>query len=139
MLDRNLWIQLVDFGLVVFIWTIQLIVYPSFRYFPSNSLLKWHEVYTCAVSVIVMPLMIAQVVLHGWRMYTYFSLVHLLTLLLVLSTWGVTFVVFVPLHSKISLNKELVQSLAKLVTYNWIRTVLWVLIFFIGLLSAARK
>ena len=133
MLSRDIWIQLVDFGLVVFIWTIQLVVYPSFRYFPADSILKWHGVYTGAVSIIVMPLMITQVVLHGWRLYANFSFANLCLLILVASTWIVTFVVFVPLHNKISLNQELAQNVANLASYNWMRTTLWSLIFLGGL------
>ena len=133
MLNRELWIQLVDFGLLVFIWTIQLVVYPSFRYFPADSLLKWHGTYTSAVSIIVMPLMITQLTLHAWRVYDSFSHGNLLLLLLVIGTWAVTFVIFVPLHNKISLGHELTESLANLVLYNWIRTALWGLIFLIGL------
>ena len=135
MLNRDVWIQLVDFGLFVFIWTIQLVVYPSFRYFPSDPLLKWHEVYTGAVSIIVVPLMVAQVVLHTWRVCDSFAFGNLLLLLLVVSTWVVTFVVFVPLHNKISLGQELTQSLANLVLYNWIRTALWSLVFLISLFT----
>ena len=133
MLNRELWIQLVDFGLFVFIWNIQLVVYPSFRYFSTDSLLKWHETYTGAVSTIVMPLMITQLTLHAWRVYDSFSLSNLLLLLLAMSTWAVTFVIFVPLHNKISLGYELKENLVSLVSYNWIRTALWSLIFLIGL------
>lgn len=138
MLNRHLWIQLIDFGLFVFIWTIQLVVYPSFKYFSANSLLKWHEVYTGAVSIIVMPLMITQVALHILRTYDSFSLINLLILILVMSTWAVTFIVFVPLHNKVSSGQELVQVLANLVAYNWIRTVLWSLIFFAGLFTVRK-
>ena len=139
MLNKEVWLQLIDFGLVVFIWTIQLVVYPSFRYFPLDSLLKWHATYTGAVSVIVMPLMIAQIVLHGWRVADHYSPGNLLTLLLVVSTWVITFVIFVPLHNKVSLNQELAQSLAKLVAYNWMRTALWSLIFLASLVMVQKK
>lgn len=139
MLNRELWIPLIDFGLLVFIWTVQLVVYPSFKYFPADALLRWHGVYSGAVSIVVMPLMIAQVALHGWRLYEHLSPGNLLAFILVVSTWLVTFVVFVPLHSKISLDQELAQSLAKLVSYNWIRTGLWSLIFLVGLFIAQNK
>lgn len=128
------WVSLIDFGLMVFIWTIQLVVYPSFKYYPSGSLLKWHSVYTTAVSIIVLPLMVSQIVLHGWRLWDNYSTVNLLKGLLVLSTWLVTFAIFVPLHSKIALNRELPETLSRLVAYNWIRTGLWSAIFIVELL-----
>ena len=137
MLSRDIWIHLTNFGLFVFIWTIQLVVYPSFRYFPAESLLKWHGVYTGAVTVIVMPLMIAQVALHGLRLFDGFSAWNLCSFLLVASTWVVTFFLFVPLHNKISLDQNMAQSVVSLVSYNWIRTALWSLIFFVGLGSKA--
>ncbi|MFT7429007.1 MAG: hypothetical protein ACI9IZ_001504, partial [Nonlabens sp.] len=34
---------LVDFGLVVLIWIVQLIIYPSFLYYGSKTLNKWHK------------------------------------------------------------------------------------------------
>ena len=138
MLDRDIWIQLIDFGLLVFIWTIQLVVYPSFKYFPPSSLSKWHAIYTGSVSIIVIPLMVSQVALHGWRVSDGFSPDRLLTFLLVVSTWVVTFFIFLPLHNRISLNQELTQNLANLVSYNWIRTVLWSLIFFAGLFTVQK-
>lgn len=138
-LNREIWIQLVDFGLLVFIWTIQLVVYPSFRYFPAASLMKWHEAYTGAVSIIVMPLMITQVFLHGWRTLENATLVNWLTLTLVISTWLITFAVFIPLHNKISFNQELVQSFENLISYNWIRTGLWSMIFLVGILTVRNS
>lgn len=138
MLNKETWMQLVDFGLLVFIWTIQLVAYPSFRYFSVESLLKWHKNYTRAVSIIVMPLMISQVLLHGWLVFEDATLLNWLTLILVISTWLVTFIVFVPLHSKISINQELSQSLEYLISYNWIRTILWSLIFFVGLFTVQK-
>ncbi len=139
MLGREIWIQRIDFGLMVFIWTIQLVVYPSFKYFPTDSLLKWHTTYTGSVSIIVLPLMATQVALHSWRLYDQFLLVNLFAWLLVVSTWVVTFIIFVPLHNKIPLNHALTQNLHSLVTYNWIRTFLWNLIFFIGMFIAKDK
>jgi hypothetical protein len=85
-----------------------------------------------------MPLMVTQVVLHGWRLCNEFSLVRLLIFILVASTWLVTFIIFVPLHNKISSNRELTQSLANLVSYNWVRTVLWSLIFLVGALTIRK-
>lgn len=135
MSGKEIWVQRIDFGLFVFIWIIQLAVYPSFRYFAASDLLRWHAVYTSAVAVVVMPLMISQVFMHAWRVHASCSLTNLLTISLVLGTWLVTFVIFVPLHNKIALNHELAKSLWDLVAYNWIRTALWSLIFFVGLFN----
>ena len=136
MLGQAFWILLIDFGLMVFIWTIQLVVYPGFRHLSPEALLRWHSIYTSRVTVIVMPLMVAQIVLHGWRLHNEFSMVTLFIVCLVASTWLITFAVFVPLHNRIASNQKLTQNLTNLVLYNWLRTALWSLIFIIGVFAA---
>ena len=132
------WISLIDFGLVVLIWMVQLVVYPSFKYFPPNALLQWHRSYTSAMTVVVLPLMLAQVLLHGWRLYGDVSLNHVCMMLLVISTWVTTFTIFVPLHNMITANEDLPVTLSKLVTYNWIRTVTWSVICVWGIATSAH-
>lgn len=51
---------LLDFGLVVLIWIVQLVIYPSLCYYQDKDLAKWHKIYTQRIGVIVGPLMIAQ-------------------------------------------------------------------------------
>ena len=51
----------VDFGLLVLILMVQVIVYPSFLHFSKTNLIKWHQSYTPKITTIVAPLMIAQV------------------------------------------------------------------------------
>ena len=50
----------IDFGLVVLIWMIQLIVYPSFLHYTTTNLIKWHRKYTPLIGYIVGPLMLLQ-------------------------------------------------------------------------------
>ena len=61
---------LVDFGLVVLIWIVQLIIYPSFLYYNSNTLSKWHKTYTGRITTIVAPLMIAQIAIAAYLLLT---------------------------------------------------------------------
>ncbi len=122
-------IPLIDFGLVVLIWMVQLVVYPSFKYYPASDLLNWHRAYTAGITVIVLPLMLAQILLHAWRLYRDVSLHNGWLMFLVISTWVVTFTIFVPLHHKIAVNQALPSTLEKLVAYNWSRTVIWSVIF----------
>jgi hypothetical protein len=127
------WIHLIDFGLVILIWLVQLVVYPSFKYYASSDLLQWHRAYTRGITVVVLPLMLAQLLLHGWRVHDAPSLPHVCLLLLVVSTWLTTFTIFVPLHNNIVAGQALSTTLARLVRYNWMRTVLWSVIFLWGL------
>lgn len=129
---------LIDFGLVILIWMTQLVVYPSFEYFGEERLMQWHERYTTAISIIVMPLMLGQVTMHGYALYADFSYLRLINIFLVGLTWVNTFLVAVPLHGKISAGEEVIASAKKLVRINWYRTVIWTLVFILNLFLENR-
>ncbi|MEM9325285.1 MAG: hypothetical protein AAGA85_06505 [Bacteroidota bacterium] len=122
-------IKIIDFGLVVLIWMVQLVVYPSFQYYDKASLLKWHGPYTQNITYIVMPLMLGQLVLHGMKLVTDFNIFRLIIFILVLGTWATTFFYAVPLHGKIGSGIDVTESVQSLIRSNWIRTALWTLIF----------
>ena len=134
-----LWKSIVDFGLVVLIWMTQLVVYPSFTYFSENDLLNWHSRYTSAVSLVVMPLMLGQLFLHGWWLYQDFSWVGLIALLLVGLTWINTFFFAVPLHNHIATGIGISEAAHQLVRINWYRTILWSVVFLLGVFAALRR
>ena len=125
----TMYLKIVDFGLVVLIWMVQLIVYPSFQYYDKASMIRWHVPYTQNITYIVLPLMLGQLLLHGAGVFTDFHWVRLLAFVLVIGTWVITFLYAVPLHGKIGQGIELSQSIASLIRINWVRTVLWTLIF----------
>jgi len=108
---------------------VQLLVYPGFLYYGREDLLRWHETYTRRISLLVVPLMMAQLLGGAFWLYhhpgipsgTYTGLVVLL--------WGITFVRFVPYHAKISSGKASETTLRSLVRENWIRTFLWISVF----------
>ena len=59
---------MVDSGLFILIWLVQLIIYPSFRYTEEKDFVGWHARYTWVIGAIVSPLMLVQVgieVVHG--------------------------------------------------------------------------
>jgi len=49
-----------DFGMLVLIWLVQLIIYPSFEFTDKDAFLGWHEKYTGLITVVVLPLMLGQ-------------------------------------------------------------------------------
>jgi len=126
-------ILIIDFGLFVLIWMVQLLIYPSFLYFETKDLVLWHERYTRRMTVIVLPLMLSELVAHLWFLYTHFSYIQLCLCMMVASIWLVTFLVSVPLHHKISKEENIKEACNSLVKTNWIRTVLWSLIILIQL------
>ena len=124
----------VDFGLVVLIWLVQLVIYPSFTYYDPKNLVKWHTVYTDRITWIVLPLMVSQLGIAVYEVAVNFSVFHIIHLALILVIWGNTFLQAVPLHRQIANNQNLHQSVDKLLAVNWVRTVLWSLIFVINML-----
>ncbi|MEJ1222427.1 hypothetical protein [Sediminicola sp. 1XM1-17] len=119
---------LIDFGLVVLIWMVQLVVYPSFKFFAIPDLVKWHHKYTTCIAYIVIPLMLGQLIISGIQVYRAQSLYTIGSFIVVLSLWVITFSIFVPLHRKIESNSFFPEDLHQLEKRNWIRTMLWNLI-----------
>ncbi|MEL6638351.1 MAG: hypothetical protein AAFW73_20690 [Bacteroidota bacterium] len=119
---------LLDFGLFVLIWLVQLVVYPSFKYYQSADLLRWHGPYTQGISVIVIPLMLAQLFVVLYQCWQAPTAGAIASAALVIALWGITFLQFVPLHDVISRNSFDAQTLHELVAKNWWRTLLWTLL-----------
>ncbi|MFK8101199.1 MAG: hypothetical protein AB8G15_01690 [Saprospiraceae bacterium] len=124
---------LLDAGLLVLIWMVQLVVYPSFRFYQKENLLRWHQLYTQRISYVVLPLMLGQIVVAGLQVWEQQTWMTSLSFGIVFSLWAMTFLVFVPLHNKIANDTYDSNSLAQLVAKNWWRTVLWTLVFLLSL------
>jgi hypothetical protein len=131
----NLWQLILDFGMMVLIWIIQLIVYPSFKHFERPNLIRWHKAYTKRISVIVGPLMIAQMAVCLYGGITHPSAERIVGLVLLVVLWLITFALFVPLHNRINKGSMLGPTLDRLVKANWVRTVLWTFVFILSYLA----
>jgi|TARA_B110000908_G_scaffold77568_1_gene93251 hypothetical protein len=125
---------LVDIGLVVLIWMVQLIVYPSFTYYNPKNLIEWHQKYTTGIAVVVIPLMLTQLVLAVVAVFYQPNFTAIFTLLIVLFLWIFTFLSFAPLHFKISEGVHNQKLLQLLIRRNWIRTFLWSSLFLFHLM-----
>ncbi len=120
---------LLDFGLVVLIWMIQRIVYPSFLHYSAENLVIWHKEYTSRFSVIVIPLMFGQLGISIYQAILLTNLYTVVSLVIVILLWVSTFLQFVPIHSGISKGLISKKKLNSLVSKNWLRTFLWSLLF----------
>ncbi len=120
---------LLDFGLVVLIWIIQLIIYPSFIYYPNENLVPWHRKYAFRFSFIVIPLMLGQLGISIYQVITFTNLYTLFSLVIIILIWISTFLQFVPIHSNISKGNVSEKMLKAIVRKNWLRTFLWSLLF----------
>ena len=122
---------LIDFGLVVLIWMVQLIIYPSFLRYESHSLEKWHLTYTGRITVIVAPLMMVQIALAGYLLILggSYDLLETTAIAFIILNWLLTFFVFIPFHQKIDVQPADRNVQRRLVQSNWIRVVLFCLTF----------
>ena len=114
-----------DLGTAVLIWIVQLIIYPSFKYYKQTDLLAWHEIYTKKVSYLVIPLMCGQAIVAGLQLFDQINLYTMFSSLLILIVWGSTFYSFVPMHGKISSGSFDQSLLLQLERKNWFRTLIW--------------
>ena len=117
----------------------QLVVYPSFTHFAEDDLMNWHGKYTTAVSIVVMPLMLGQLALHGFSLFQDFSWLRLSASCLIGLIWVNTFFYAVPLHNQIDAGKMVMESATSLVKVNWYRTVLWSAVFLLGVWEHLRS
>jgi hypothetical protein len=124
---------LADAGLVVLIWMVQLIVYPSFLYYQPKDLVSWHQKYTNRIAVIVVPLMFLQLAISFYDVFYQFDTLNTIRFLLVIFLWIFTFTSFAPLHVKITNNNFDKKLLKLLIQRNWIRTFLWCVLFGISI------
>ncbi len=126
---------LVDFGLVVLILLVQLIIYPSFTQMSAKDLKRWHPKYTRRITVVVLPLMLSQAILVSIQFINTFSYNTVISLLIVIALWALTFLQAVPLHSKIDRISNPIPPAKELVKVNRVRLFLWFLLFILNFLE----
>ncbi|NBB79983.1 MAG: hypothetical protein GVY36_11155 [Verrucomicrobia bacterium] len=126
----------IDFGIVVLLWLVQIVIYPSFLRVEASQLAGWHQTYTFRVSFVIMPLLLTQLALAVAAVLSEAtSWLDGLVLTLVLICWGLTFFVSVPLHRRIDAGDLDPSTRQALIRTNWPRTILWTAIFCLGLVG----
>jgi hypothetical protein len=116
-----------DSGLLVLICLVQCIIYPSFYSIEGENFKTWHIRYTWVISLVVVPLISLQIGVEfchalvaeprWWR--------ALLIGLVVIATFSLS----VPCHKKLQSMGKRTVIIRKLVLTNWIRTLLWIILF----------
>ncbi|MGM0580353.1 MAG: hypothetical protein ACQETL_06720 [Bacteroidota bacterium] len=127
--------ELSDFGLFILIWLVQLIIYPSFLYMKRANLIAFHPKYTNAISIIVMPLMLIQLLTTFYLTYTDLNWILLIQSILIILLWAATFFQAVPLHNQIKSGIEIKKVTGKLVQANWKRTIMWTAIVILNFID----
>ena len=115
----------VSWGLVVLIWLVQIIIYPSFREIPEANFTKYHRWYGLRICLFVIPLMAFEILfLISLALKTNWPFIVYISLLMVGIVWLSTFLMQIPIHLKLGIKKD-VFLIEKLVKTNWIRTMAW--------------
>lgn len=121
----------VDCGLFVLIWLVQLIIYPAFRSIEEPCFQNWHRQYTWRIAIIVAPLMLLQL---GTEL---FSLVAGMPdwprLLLIALVWTMTATLSVPCHRNLYRLGRNPETITRLIVSNWLRTIIWSALLFLSL------
>lgn len=118
-----------DFGLLLLIWMVQLIIYPAFERIQRDRFRSWHTNYTGLITIFVVPLMFCQVALIGYELVYFFSWKTCCSALVVTVCWTSTFALSVPLHSQLQALGNQSPIAKRLVSTNWIRTIGWSFVF----------
>ncbi len=126
-----MWISrlLFDFGLVVLIWLVQLVIYPGFNFYAAEDLKRWHNTYTSRIAFIVVPLMTGQLILAGYQLWQKPDLFSIGSMIIIIALWLLTFFIFVPLHDAIAKDPTNSKMISVLIKKNWLRTFLWTGLF----------
>jgi hypothetical protein len=115
---------IVTFGLVVLIWIIQVLHYPSFGFYEEQNFSQAMHFHQQRITLITLPLMVSEIILAVYVLNQSQNIYTNSSLILVGLIWLSTFFIQVPLHEKLLKSKEPIL-IAKLVKTNWIRTFLW--------------
>lgn len=120
---------LFDFGLVVLIWLVQMVIYPGFQFYTAANLKEWHITYTFKIGFIVVPLMMGQLILAAYQLWQKPDWYTIGSIIIIISIWILTFSIFVPLHNAIAKEPGNSKLILELVKKNWLRTFLWTALF----------
>lgn len=114
-----------DFGLMILIWLVQIIIYPSFTHISPDRFVRYHRTYTGQITFFVVPLMFAQLFFHALILWANPSTSSVVCMALIALAWLATFGLSVPCHHQLAKHGYSPKVINRLVRTNWIRTIAW--------------
>ena len=117
---------LINAILIGVILVTQIVSYPLLLSVRSSEFSSYHKTYTKKISIVVLPLMLAELFITVYILFSNPSTTHIFSALILLFIWLSTFFIQVPIHNIISKSKDN-RILRKLIASNWLRTLLWVI------------
>lgn len=131
-MDKTLLVEcILNAFLAGLIWTVQLLIYPSFRFVEKNNYRSFHLFHMKTITPIVAPVMILEFIISCFNSYRH---AHYYSVAFLIVIWGTTFLISVPIHEKLLMNKD-EKLINNLIKTNWLRTIAWTLkLLFISIL-----
>ena len=117
---------IINATLIGVILVTQIVSYPLFLNVKSSDFSSYHKIYTKRISIVVLPLMLAESFITAYILFSNPSMIYIFAAFILLFIWLSTFFIQVPIHNIISKSKDN-QLLKKLIISNWFRTLLWVI------------
>ena len=105
---------------------IQFVHYPSFHYVAKKDFTAFSNFHRKSISFIVVPTMLIEIISAGLLVLLKPNYQILILAALTLGTWISTFLLSVPLHMKLSLEKDK-DTIRSLVRTNQPRFIMWMI------------
>jgi hypothetical protein len=114
-----------SFFMTGLIWIVQLVHYPSFHYVGTDNFKAFQLHHVNSIDKIVIPVMVAELATSFGLAWTDgFLSLNAVGFYIVMLIWISTGLFSVPAHSKLESSKD-DHAIRKLVSTNWVRTILW--------------
>ena len=106
------------------IWIIQMVHYPTFRFIKGQNFTSFSTFHVKSISTIVLPLMLIELMTATLLIVVSPNDFFYINLTLLVITWGVTFLVSMPIHKALLIRYDSL-AIENLIKTNWLRTILW--------------
>jgi len=104
-------------------WFVQIVHYPLFKSIAAEDFPAYQKK-NYATGYITVPLMFIELFSGIWLLFTAFTEMFLVNMILLALIWGSTFAFQVPTHLKL-IETPTHTLMNKLIRTNWIRTISW--------------
>jgi hypothetical protein len=122
-----------DTGLLILIWLVQLIIYPTFHSIAQQCFSTWHRAYVLRISMLAAPLILGQATVEAAQVMA--GATAPLRIALLAGAWATTGLFSIPCHAALIRLGQDHPTIDRLITTNWFRTLCWTALFAQTLLS----
>ncbi len=106
------------------IWFVQIVHYPLFARVGAEAWPPYGERHRAATTTVVMPVMLIELAAAAWLAWDRADALAVTGLALLALVWASTFLVQVPLHTRLGGGHD-AAVVRRLVATNWVRTIAW--------------